>query len=110
MSESLKKKFISYDDTNHIGISLYSGETYEARSGPAAASIPSTAACWDAVDRMRLLSCTQCAFGETSALGTSWWGPVMSRAWHDDVEHPTAAGHRALVTGLLGPVRQTLMP
>ena len=29
-------------------------------------------------------------------------------AWHDDAEHPTAAGHRALVTGLLGPVRQAL--
>jgi len=31
-------------------------------------------------------------------------------AWHDDAEHPTAAGHRALVTGLLGPVRQALEP
>ena len=31
-------------------------------------------------------------------------------AWHDDAEHPTAAGHRALVTGLLGPVRQALKP
>ena len=29
-------------------------------------------------------------------------------AWHQDAEHPTAAGHRALVTGLLGPVRQAL--
>lgn len=29
-------------------------------------------------------------------------------AWHQDAEHPTAAGHRALAAGLLNPVRQAL--
>ena len=29
-------------------------------------------------------------------------------AWENDAEHPTAAGHRALVAGLVGPVQQLL--
>lgn len=36
--------------------------------------------------------------------------PPGPGAWPDDAEHPTAAGHRVLAAGLVGPVRAALKP